>query len=222
MPDDTPLALGISASDTLSCALQADGQLLTRAARPGERSAGMVAAFVMELVDQVGAQPNQIKELRVDIGPGSYTGLRAALAFAQMTAGFEIASLLTATSAELVAIAALEAGLIATGDCLLSLRDGTRKLILRTELCIAEQVMITDAPCAQTLDQLIEGVRQDHRLLAPSKLQDTLRKGSAALGDQLLTAPEYGAAQLFSDKLSLRPADPGSLEPLYLMGSYAE
>ena len=195
--------------------------MLTHATPLGQRTAGKLATLVTELLAQVAADPRRIREVRVDIGPGSYTGLRAALAFAQVAGEFGGASLFTTTSAELVAVAALEAGLIDAGDNLLSLRDGTRKRVLRTELEIAEHVTISDAPRALVSDELIESIRPEHTILAAPELHGVLRARIEKLGCKVLTAPEYGAAQLFSTRLTPQPTPAENLEPLYLMGSYA-
>lgn len=222
MADGTRIALGISASGTLSCAMLAEGQMLTHASHESPRSAGLLATLVEKLLKQVDAKPEQIKEVRVDIGPGSYTGLRAALAFAQIAGNFAGASLFTATSAELVAIAALETGLVDAGDSLLSLRDGTRKLVLRTELRVAERVAVSDAPRAHQYHQLIESIRPEHIILADAGLRTAVRARIEELDCKVLTAPDYGAVQLFSPRLAPRSTPIEGLEPLYLMGSYAE
>lgn len=216
------VSLGITASGRLSCALRSKGHTISRSAKRGERSAGKLASFVAELLDEASIAASEVDEIRLDLGPGSYTGLRAAIAFAQMAAGFARTRICATTSSELLAIAALDAGLVHDGIELLTLRTGTRDRVLCTELCIDACVRIQSAPAAISTQDLLSRLRPGLCVIADSALHEGLSHACSEIGSELLHAPEYAALDLFSPRLTAVPSEAETLAPLYLMGSYAE
>ncbi|MHC5062417.1 MAG: hypothetical protein ACYTG5_00415 [Planctomycetota bacterium] len=216
-----PLALGISASETLSCALRHEGHIYTRSAEPGTRSAGKLANFVAMVLDEASCAAKEITELRMDIGPGSYTGLRAAIAFAQMAAGFGQARLLTTTSSEIQVVAAFDAELVQKGDLVLTLRAGTAGRILCTELHIEDEIRVRGTTRALDNMEAVRELPEDRAILTPRGMYPGVASALTGTSSRVLQAPEYGAPALFSSLLSPRVAEVEGLEPLYLMGSYA-
>lgn len=75
------LALDFSAPQR-SVALVVDGQVLARATRAGDRMTNVVA-MVDEVLTASSLRREEIKRLAVGLGPGSYTGIRAAISFVQ-------------------------------------------------------------------------------------------------------------------------------------------
>lgn len=75
------LALEAS-SDRRSAALARDGRVLAESSHSGGRETPL-AALIDEALGHAQARPEDIAAIAVGLGPGSYTGIRAALAFAQ-------------------------------------------------------------------------------------------------------------------------------------------
>ena len=101
----TILALEFS-SPQRSVALAHDGRVLATASETGERTTHAFAMIEKVLAD-AGLQRGQIEALVVGLGPGSYTGIRVALAIAQ---GWQLATgvkLLGISSADAIAAQAL-------------------------------------------------------------------------------------------------------------------
>src|SRR5262245_47233419 len=103
MPPCTTLAVSASGR-RYSCALRLEsGTVLEDPSDQAE-----LAAVVERLFARAGLAPTALAELRLDLGPGSYTGLRVAVTFArtlQVLGGIRVR---TATSLELLALRAWE------------------------------------------------------------------------------------------------------------------
>ena len=79
------LVLAIDNSlDFLNLALAADGRLIEeRHCRPSRPSSEVLPLLVSALLDSHGCSPRDLSLLVVSLGPGSFTGIRVALAFAK-------------------------------------------------------------------------------------------------------------------------------------------
>lgn len=75
------LALEAS-SDRRSVAIARDGRVLAETSHSGGRETPL-AALVDQALGNAQARPDDLAAVAVGLGPGSYTGIRAALAFAQ-------------------------------------------------------------------------------------------------------------------------------------------
>lgn len=82
----TILALEFS-SDVRSMACVADGRVLARAAETGGRST-RAFALIEQVLQQAGIEREAVDCLALGVGPGSYTGIRVAIAIAQ---GWQVA-----------------------------------------------------------------------------------------------------------------------------------
>ena len=88
-----------------------------------------LAVLVQEALQQAGMAASEVRELRVDRGPGSYIGLRVAVTFARTLAAFSGARILSAEGLEVVAAAALRANPELADRQICVLLDGRQKRV---------------------------------------------------------------------------------------------
>ncbi len=213
-------ALGVSASGArFSVALCADdGRLLgVRDAEARALSTELFAA-VDSLLGAAGIRPAALAGLRVDRGPGSYTGLRVALTFARVLAEQAQLAVRHATSLELLAIRAWRTAVVAPNRPLRVILDARRERWHTARLEFdGACARLAEAPRAVTLDDLRGLARDDEALV----VEPTAIPALVALGTPA-PLPPYDAGVLFDPWLATRAATPAELEPLYLMGPYTE
>ncbi len=102
--------LGISASSgAVSCVLR-HGELETSARAERPSSGSLLPSIVDRVFREAGLAPSQLSAILLDVGPGSYTGLRVAVTFARCAMGFSRIEVSIATSIELMALAAWRCG----------------------------------------------------------------------------------------------------------------
>ena len=214
----TGVALGISASDrSFSVAIRdVDGVITT--AHPEATGAGDLTATVAALFDDQGHSPSEITELRLDVGPGSYTGLRVAVTFARVTSAFRDVPILTATSLELAALAVWNRGDISTDQVLRPVLDARRHRFHHAPVRCHEHVELVADPIATEFEVLAAAIGSEETLLAEVALHERL----STIHTSILAPIPWDAAALFDARLRPRITTTDALEPLYLMGSYAE
>ena len=104
----TLLALEFS-SDRRSVALARDGKVLAEAVEQTAGRGTKAFTLIESALAQTGLSREEIEVIAVGLGPGSYTGIRAAIAIAQ---GWQLATgvkLMGVSSAEAIAVQALSA-----------------------------------------------------------------------------------------------------------------
>jgi tRNA threonylcarbamoyladenosine biosynthesis protein TsaB len=207
------LALGLAAAGgNCRAALRtADGSLLELEST-GRADAALVT---QRLLARAGRRAADLTELRVDVGPGSYTGLRVALTFARVLAAFGGVPLLAVTHFELLAAVAWRAGLVAAGQAVRPLLDARRGRVHQARVVLRDTVHLDGEPAALPLERLGAALAPGELLLAEPAL-------AARLGVTAAPLPEVSGRDLFDPRLAPRPRAPEDVEPLYLMGSYAE
>lgn len=212
--------LAVSASgERFSIALRGrDGALLGHVDAEARTLSADLFTAIERLLQPAGLGPADLGELRVDRGPGSYTGLRVALTFARVLAEQTALPVLHATSIELMAIAAWRSGEVDAKRPVRVILDARRERFhtARVELDAARAHLATP-PQALAGDALAALVRPDEVLLAPTSLARALQDVG-----RIVPLPPYGALELLDPWLAARAAEPGDLEPLYLMGPYTE
>jgi tRNA threonylcarbamoyladenosine biosynthesis protein TsaB len=200
-----------------TAALKVGGAVQVEHPEPGARAD--LAVLVDRLLRRCGAALREVGELRLDVGPGSYVGLRSAVTFARVLARLRSLRLLTATSLELMAAAALP---LPAGTMLRPVLDARRGRLHSQLLRVGHGHLEGLAgPAALPPDALLAQVRPGERLLCASALHGALAEAQA-LGATLAEAPPVDAGLLFAAVLPLQEVQPHQVEPLYLMGSYAE
>src|SRR5690606_37911065 len=111
-PVSPPTAIALSASGaTFSVAARRAGGPVFVAACAGREQSARATDLLDDVLARAGATREDVSEVRVDRGPGSYTGLRMAIAFARVLAAFGAVQLRAATSLELIALAAWRGGI---------------------------------------------------------------------------------------------------------------
>ncbi|HSK92512.1 MAG TPA: tRNA (adenosine(37)-N6)-threonylcarbamoyltransferase complex dimerization subunit type 1 TsaB [Candidatus Angelobacter sp.] len=186
-------------STDLSVALAAaDGTLLGLDAWSSEgRQSAELLPRLLDLVEREHRSLDEVTAIAVGAGPGSFTGLRVAMALGK--------GLAVALGRPIVGVASLEAWLDATPDAVAAIaRAGAREAYvhLRGE----------DAPVLADRDALAERLR-DRPVVAPAEL-------AAAFGLRAATSPRAAGemARRAAERLGRDPGgdDLARLEPQYL------
>lgn len=214
--------LAISASGPgYDCTLQLGDGTRTHDAGDG----GLLPA-VARLCATAGCDPNQLGEVRLDLGPGSYTGLRVAVTFARTLGAFAGTSISITTSLELLALRLWDTGEADTNSTVRPILDARRQRFHHAAVRLADRVTLASEPIAVPAEVLLETIEEGEVLLVEDSVQPTVEEVARARGCQLLRLVESHRTRLsdlmLHPKLALRAARQEELEPLYLMGSYAE
>jgi tRNA threonylcarbamoyladenosine biosynthesis protein TsaB len=216
-------ALAVSGSNVtgdapFSCALRL-GEAVHEARSPaGER--GDLATLARDLCAQHGVRPADIGELRIDLGPGSYTGLRVAVTFVRFLQRFGDLTVLATDSLSLLATAALGRDL--AGRRLRPLLDARRERCHTAALEYATGLQLVEAPRAVPFAEVLAAVGERELVLVPAAFEPQVGAALRTKGAEVLVAAGVAARDLFRAELPLRAATAAELEPKYLMGSYAE
>jgi len=212
-------ALACTASASVASALLHDGRITVGAE-------GDLAVQVQGLLRAADLRAADLTELRVDVGPGSYTGLRVAVTFARFLAAFGGAELRTLTRFEIVA-----AGLFpepATAR-LRFLIDARRDRLCTACVDVGERITLRAEPRTLSREDLLaelegEGVSEaGRRWLPDERALGFAREHAPAHGASVVEHPLVcDARSMFDARLGARVCPPALAEPLYPMGSYVE
>jgi tRNA threonylcarbamoyl adenosine modification protein YeaZ len=189
-----------------------------------ETSPSDVASLVASAVAECGATPSSIRRIVLDRGPGSYTGLRSALAFARTLAAFHAIELGTITSMEWIALAGWrEHGEHRRSGTVLVALDARRgHHHVATLRCAPDAVVLRSAPAAVAASATEHAIAGCELVIAESSLHATLAASCARAGARLVDLPVVDARTLFDPSLAVSFDGELALEPLYLLPSYAE
>ncbi len=200
-----------------SCALSIDGRIETARAAPGIR--GDLAQLVANLCATCSVRPDQVQSLRVDVGPGSYTGLRVALTFVRFLQHFG-----NATVQGLDSLALLAARAVHTGPSRVRvLLDARRERVHTQSFDIAPGHIAAVAPAvAVPMANVLNDLRAGDVVIIPASLPLALQEPLRTQGAVLRLQTEVVAAEMFTPGLPFFLASTAELEPRYLMSSYAE
>lgn len=214
-------ALAVSGSNlagdaSFSCALRLPRGVVGTAPPAGSR--GDLARLVAELCAAHGVQPEGIGELRVDVGPGSYTGLRVAVTFVRTLQRFAGLRVLAIESMALLAARAL----CGSGP-LHVLLDARRDRVHTQTFGRAGDALVAATPArAIPFAEALAGIAPRQVVVVPASLPPAMLEALQAAGADVRLESRVLAAELFAPGLPFFEADCASLEPRYLMGSYAE
>ncbi len=216
-------ALAVSGSNVtgeaaFSCALRLPTGIAERRSPPGQR--GDLAALVAGLCAAHGVRPQDVAELRVDVGPGSYTGLRVAVTFARFVQRFGPVAVLAVDSLSLLATAAL--GREVGGRRLRPLLDARRERFHAAILSAGPPLRLLGTPQALPLADVLASAGPGDLFVVPAAVAAAAGTAIRAAGADVLVATGVAARDLFRPELELQSAAAADLEPCYLMGSYAE
>lgn len=220
--DPTVLAIsgsGIADGESCSVALSHHGETTATASTSQARTD--LAVLVERLCEdaQVGLQT--IDELRVDVGPGSYIGLRIAVTFARFVASFGGARLLTTDSLQLLAAAATQADPTTAGTRLWSVIPGRSGRLHVASFGVPQAARWVRETSPKTLleAEFSALLAPEDRVVATPKTLDGLE---AIEPERCRAVDLVPATTLLAAGLELEESSPEALQPLYLMGSYAE
>jgi tRNA threonylcarbamoyladenosine biosynthesis protein TsaB len=190
------------------------GALDVRRSPAGER--GDLARLCAELCRDRGVRPGDIGRVLVDVGPGSYTGLRVAVTFVRFLQAFGPLEVGRVDSLATMALLAAERGRTGRVRVLLDARRGR----LHTAVYDSDGTRLVEheAPAAVTTEAVLAAILPGETIVLPAALAEQLQ----ALGDrhELLVARDVTADWLFRAPFTRAAAS--DLEPRYLMASYAE
>ncbi|HEU4418205.1 MAG TPA: tRNA (adenosine(37)-N6)-threonylcarbamoyltransferase complex dimerization subunit type 1 TsaB [Planctomycetota bacterium] len=221
----TAISLALSGSNVtgdmpFSCALRhASGEVSASAPTDGR---GDLAALVADLCARHRVRPEQIAELRIDLGPGSYTGLRVAVTYVRFLQRFSDLSVLAVDSLTLLAAGARE---LATPPArLLPLLDARRGRFHLGVLSPTRDggLAMLQPPQAVPLQTVLAAVRPGDLCVVPASVEAQVGAELRAAGAALHRATGITAERLFDAGLPFVLSTWQDLEPRYLMGSYAE
>lgn len=223
MPSTAVLALSASRCAgpwPFSVAAQRDHVVELEAPEPGSRAD--LPARAVALCQRLGIAPDALAEVRIDLGPGSYVGLRVAVTLARFLHREVGARLLAATSLELMGCAlARRHGL--AGETVHVLLDARRGRWHAQALRVtADRVEPVGQPQAVPPAEAIAGLASGSVVVADAAMQATLSATAHERGLRVLAPEPVDASMLFDPRLRLEPCAAPDLEPLYLMGTYAD
>lgn len=216
-------ALALSGSNVtgdapFSCALRLAGAVHEARSPVGAR--GDLAALARDLCLRHGVRPQELGELRVDLGPGSYTGLRVAVTFVRFLQRFSTVQVLATDSLSLLATAALGRDL--THRRLRPLLDARRERCHGAALEFATTLRVVEAPAALPFAEILARVGAHDLCVVAAAVEALVGTALRTTGAEVLVASGVTARDLFRPELALTPASSAELEPKYLLGSYAE
>jgi tRNA threonylcarbamoyl adenosine modification protein YeaZ len=185
----------------------------------GER--GDLTRLCQMLCEQQGLAPEQIEEVIVDVGPGSYTGLRVAVTFVRFLQSFGSIPVQAVDSLALLAHHAC--GNAADGTRVRPLLDARRGRYhtARFEYRGGELVEVEAANATNT-DQVLASLEPGERVVMPAAFAEQLGEQLRERNVEVIVARDLGADALFAPGLPLFSAKAEDLEPRYLMATYAE
>ncbi len=220
MSEAVELALSgsnLTADVPFSVALRVAG--VVHALRPAAGERGDLARLVADVCARANVQPDQLTAIRLDLGPGSYTGLRVAVTFVRFLQRFAAVRVQAVDS---LAWLAARAG---TGsDRVFALLDARRDrfhrgVFARDPHGVLQPLLPSAAlPLADALAEL----RAGDRCVLPAALATQLAPELQARGVTSVPAAALLAEELFAADLPFTSPPAEELLPRYLMGSYVD
>jgi tRNA threonylcarbamoyladenosine biosynthesis protein TsaB len=222
MTDGPVLAVSgsnVTGDAPFSCALWHEGRLVAAQSPAGGR--GDLAGLVDGICRGAALPPAAVRAVRIDLGPGSYTGLRVAVTFVRSLQQWSGVHVTATDSLSLLATAGLER---AGGRRLRPLLDARRERVHTAVLQVdaGGRLAITAEPQALPLPEVLAATRGDDLFVVPTGLPAVMLAALRSSGAEILEVGGVTAKALFCPALSLVPCAPADLLPRYLMGSYAE
>lgn len=199
-----------------SCALRLPHGIVAAQSAAGAR--GDLVQLIADLCAKNGVTPEQVASIRVDVGPGSYTGLRVVVTFVRFLQRFGGVSVQAIDS--LALLAARAAGQAPTGR-IVAVLDARRNRVHRQAFTVQDGIVACAPAAAMPLADVLADLRSDDLVLVPESLPEALR---APLVSRATVRTERAlvAAEMWTPGLPFAAASAADLEPRYLMASYAE
>lgn len=227
MSDGALLALSgsnLTGDAPYSVALAVAGRVHALASPAGSRGdlAGLVAAACAE----AGLAAADVRRVRVDVGPGSYTGLRVALTFVRCLLRFGGVAVEAVDSLALLAARAAAPAAAAPAAWprrVHAVLDARRERVHAQAFEVGPASVRALAPAAAVAVAVAaDAVGVGDLVVVPAALPAALRAAFADRGAEVRDVAGLVARELLAPGLPFTPAGFADLEPRYLMGSYAE
>ena len=202
-----------------SAAIASEAGVSVISSPAGER--GDLTRLCMTLCDQQGLTPAAIQEVIIDVGPGSYTGLRVAVTFVRFLQAFGSISVRGVDSLALLAHHACPQA--ADGLLIRPLLDARRGRFHTACYQYTDgQLIEREAANASSTEDVLAALRPEEHVIVPAKLAEQLGDELRAHGVTAVVANQCTAAALLATGLPSFTASAEDLEPRYLMATYAE
>ena len=200
-----------------SAAVLSEGEVTVSSVPAGER--GDLASLCRDLCASRDLRPEQLSRIVLDVGPGSYTGLRVAVTFVRLLQQYSSVEVEGVCSLAVLARRAAEVAEAADAPVrtLLDARRGRWHTALHQH--VDGKTLELEAARAAKVGEMLDVVNGQHVLAAPAAFADTL---SREHGLDCLAVSGWSADALLRDGLPRFVAAPADLEPRSLMASYAE
>ena len=232
-----------------SAALSIGGAIHVVRSPAGER--GDLTRLCQTLCEQHGLTPAQIDEVVVDVGPGSYTGLRVAVTFVRFLQSFGNIPVQAVDSLALLAhyacgqapvdenpvdqspvdqnavdqnaVHQAPGGQRADGMRVRPLLDARRGRYHTARFEYKDGKLIElEAANATNTEQVLASLEPGERVVMPPAFAEQLREPLRERQVEVVVARDLAADALFAAGLPLFSAKSEDLEPRYLMATYAE
>jgi tRNA threonylcarbamoyladenosine biosynthesis protein TsaB len=187
-------------------------------ARPNPGARGDLARLCAELCAAHAVAPSDLGEVRVDTGPGSYTGLRVAVTFVRCLLQFGGVRVQALDSLALLAARARAT----PGDVRVVLDARRDRVHVQSFVVSPASVVATAPPAAVPFATVLAGLQPGARVVVPANLPAAMVAGVRTTGALVQVEAAVLATELFAPGLPFAAAAIRDLEPRYLMGSYAE
>lgn len=202
-----------------SAALSMDAGTFVVRSPVGER--GDLTRLCQTLCEQQGLAPEQIEEVLVDVGPGSYTGLRVAVTFVRFLQSFGAIPVRAVDSLALLAHYAC--GNAPDGTRVRPLLDARRGRYHTAQFEYrGGELVELEAANATNTEQVLASLQPGERVVMPAAFAEQLGEQLRERKIEVIVACDLGADALFAPGLPLFLAKTEDLEPRYLMATYAE
>ena len=207
-----------------SAALSIGGAIHVVRSPAGER--GDLTRLCQTLCEQHGLTPAQIEEVFVDVGPGSYTGLRVAVTFVRFLQSFGNIPVQAVDSLALLAHYAC--GQAPLGQDAVAVRvrpllDARRGRYHTARFEYKDGKLIElEAANATNTEQVLASLEPGERVVMPPAFAEQLGEQLHERQVEVVVARDLAADALFAPGLPLFSAKSEDLEPRYLMATYAE
>lgn len=194
----------------------ADGRILGQRSTPALRQE--LPAMVASVCAAGGIGAADLRELRLDLGPGSYTGLRVAVTFVRFLQHFAAIPVLAVDS--LAVLSARARGHHRVVPLLDARRDRFHVAAYATDL--GKPLRELEPAAAVPWSDVLARIGPGDVVVVPAALGALRGAELAARGASLTTVTTVLAEELFAADLPFAASPGEALQPRYLMGSYAE
>jgi tRNA threonylcarbamoyladenosine biosynthesis protein TsaB len=161
----------------------------------------------------------QLQQVRIDLGPGSYTGLRSAVTFVRFLQHFGALPVLAVDSLALMAARAPAA----RAACVRAVLDARRGRFHHGAFRRSAAGIAAQAPIGTlALPDLLAAIGTGDVVVLPAALAAQLGGELLARGAEVLPIARVTAKELFAPELPFVSVAGAELTPRYLAGSYAE